>query len=46
MHCFKREPRNDRKIGILQYSSKDKYMYINDFLPATSVTLYVFEVKD
>ena len=24
MHCFKREPRNDRKIGILQYSPKDK----------------------
>ena len=24
MHCFKREPRNDRQIGILQYSPKDK----------------------
>ena len=24
MHCLKREPRNDRKIGILQYSPKDK----------------------
>ena len=24
MHCFKREPRNDRKIGILQYSPEDK----------------------
>ena len=23
MHCFKREPRNDRKIWILQYCAKD-----------------------
>ena len=23
IHCFKKEPRNNRKIGILQYCPKD-----------------------
>ena len=28
MHCFKREPRNDRKIWILQYCRKDFCLWL------------------